>query len=66
MSDAITSYINELSIILALHTLRAGLFFKHESYANEKEYRFLQVHRGDIEAPEVKLRSRPYSLVRYR
>jgi hypothetical protein len=45
---------------------RSVLFYKHEAYRNEQEYRFLQLHRGDVPAPDVKFRSRPYSLVRYR
>jgi hypothetical protein len=41
------------------------LFFKHEACSNEREYRFLEVHRADA-PPSHKLRSRPHSLVRYR
>jgi hypothetical protein len=41
------------------------LYFKHEAYSNEQEYRFLQIFRGDAN-PEVKFRQHPYSLVRYR
>jgi len=65
-SEVIQLYVQELSIRLALHTLRTGIFFKHEAYINEREYRFLEIHRGDIAAPEVKLRNRPYSLVKFR
>ncbi len=49
-----------------MHALRAVLFFKHEAYRNEQEYRFLQLYRADVPPPEVKFRSRPYSLVKYR
>ncbi len=55
----------ELSVALAANALHAVLFFKHEAYNNEREYRFLEVHRADA-PPQVKLRSRPYSLIRYR
>jgi hypothetical protein len=48
-----------------VHCLRTALFFKHEAYANEVEYRFLQLHAADP-VPEVKYRTRPYELVRYR
>lgn len=41
-------------------------FFKHEAYKNESEYRFLQIHSADAPPPEAKLRSCPYSLVKYR
>jgi hypothetical protein len=63
--DALGAYMVELSVALAANALHAGLFFKHEAYSNEKEYRFLEVHRADA-APAIKLRSRPYSLIRYR
>ncbi len=62
---AIRAYIVELSVALAANALHAVLFFKHEAYNNEREYRFLEVHRADA-PPQVKLRSLPYSLIRYR
>jgi Protein of unknown function (DUF2971) len=65
-SATINAYMIELQMRLTLHTLRTALFFKHEAYENEKEYRFMQIHRADEPPPEVKVRSRPYSLVRYR
>lgn len=65
-SKPLHSYMKELSISLTLHALRTGLFFKHTGYINEKEYRFLQIFPADVPAPEVLIRSRPYSLVRYR
>jgi Protein of unknown function (DUF2971) len=63
---SINEYMKELSITLSLHALRASLFFKHEAYENEKEFRFLQIHRADLPAPEVKRRYRSYELVKYR
>jgi hypothetical protein len=42
------------------------MFFKHEAYKNEKEYRFQQLFRRDRPAPDLKYRCRPHSLVRYR
>ena len=65
-SEGIREYIRELFVLLSMHSLRSALFFKHEAYSNESEYRFLQIHRADMPPPEVKLRSRPYSLVKYR
>lgn len=62
---AINVYMAELQMPLTLHVLQTALFFKHEAYANEKEFRFLQIHKAN-ESPTVKVRSRPYSLVRYR
>jgi len=63
--DVTNAYMGELEFWLTYHVLQAILFFKHEAYSNELEYRFLQIFRADSE-PEVKFRQRPYSLVRYR
>lgn len=60
------TYMKELSVTLSVHVLRAALFFKHEAYRNESEYRFLQIHRADVPPPEVKRRYRSYELVKYR
>lgn len=65
-SGVINSYIKALSVALSLHALRAALFFKHEAYKNESEFRFLQIHRADVPPPEVKRRCRSHELVRYR
>jgi len=65
-NPVIHAYMRELSVLLSVHALRAGLFFKHQAYKNEQEYRFLQIHRADVPPPEVKRRYRSYELVRYR
>lgn len=66
MDDAsINAYMRELSVYLSVYVLYAALFFKHEAYRNESEYRFLEFHRADI-PPEVKRRYRSYELVKYR
>jgi Protein of unknown function (DUF2971) len=66
-SVALREYMGELLVLVWMHCLRAALFFKHEAYANEAEYRFLQIHMaGPHPAAEVKFRMRPYELVRYR
>jgi Protein of unknown function (DUF2971) len=59
-------FMNELGVYLTVYALHAAVFFKHEAYSNEREYRFMQIHRGDLPPPEVKLRSRPHSLIKYR
>jgi hypothetical protein len=64
--DQINDYMKELSVAFSVHAVRASLFFKHEAYANEAEFRFFEVHRRDIAPPNVKLRTGPYSLVDYR
>ena len=51
---------------LSLKALNAGLYFKHEAYRSEQEYRFLEAHPVDQLVPGVKIRYRPYSLIRYR
>ena len=61
---SIIAYMTELSVYLSVNVLRIALFFKHEAYRNESEYRFLEIHKAD-EPPEVKRRSRSYDLVKY-
>jgi len=56
----------DLLVTHALHVIRGIMFFKHEAYKNEKEYRFQQLFRYDKPAPALKYRQRPCSLVRYR
>jgi hypothetical protein len=63
---SVNEYMKQLSVSTSLHVLRAALFFKHEAYKNEREFRFMQIHRADIPAPEVMRRFRSYELVRYR
>lgn len=66
LPEVTTEYLTELSVVLARHVAQSALFYKHEAYSNEKEYRFLQLHRADMPPPEVKFRARLYSSVRYR
>ena len=61
----INAYISQLDFWLTYYAVQAMLYFKHEAYKTEEEYRFLQIHRAD-EEPPVRFRQRPYSLVRYR
>ena len=65
-SPVVSKYMLDLSIFLSMHVARSALFYKHEAYSNEKEYRFLQMHQPNKPVPDVKFRTRPYSLVRYR
>lgn len=51
---------------LRVHSLHSAIFFKHPAYANEKEYRFLEMFPLRSLPSDVKVRTRPYSLVRYR
>lgn len=65
-SAAIDSFMTDLSVSLMTHTVNAALFFKHEAYDNEREYRFLQAYRHDAPPSEMKLRARRYSLIKYK
>lgn len=62
---AINVYMAELQVLLTLHILQTILFFKHEAYADEREFRFLQIHKAN-EPPTVEVRARRYGLVKYR
>jgi hypothetical protein len=58
-------YMVQFSTMFSVLFLNASLYFKHEAYKNEEEFRFLQTFRKDL-PPNHKTRSRPYSLVKYR
>jgi len=60
------AFFNKLLFPIIVHSLYLTLHFKHEAYKNEQEYRFLQTFPLDAFPPEVKSRSRNYSLVEYR
>ena len=64
--ESINDYMSELLVNLAVPILRAALFFKHDAYINEQEYRFFQLFAAGSDIPDIKYRSRPYSLIRYR
>jgi hypothetical protein len=57
-------YLQYLPSILAVQTIQISSHFKHESYENEKEYRFLQIF-PENGRPDVKIRTRPNRLIRY-
>jgi hypothetical protein len=57
--------LKEICFILFTRILYINLFFKHQAYYSEQEYRFLQIHSADP-LPNVKFRSHPYSLIKYR
>jgi len=63
--DAIKGYMAELYTLISVHALHAGLHFKHEAYANEQEYRFMQVHPPGNQPLVTKLRTHSYSSIRY-
>jgi hypothetical protein len=60
-------YLVDLWRLTTLYCVRAAIYFKHQAYSNETEYRFLQMHYGLPHVPpEVKYRTRPYELIRFR
>lgn len=65
-TEMISQFMKSLSVQLAKSFFMVSLFFKHEAYSNEQEYRFLQIYPADKPVPDLKFRSRPYSLVKYR
>jgi hypothetical protein len=65
-SSILRAYMVELSATLSMHALRSALFFKHEAYRSEQEFRFLQVHGKSSQPPDIKRRHRPHELVKYR
>jgi hypothetical protein len=64
--DALHAYMMDLLVYHSMDVIRGVMFFKHEAYRNEKEYRFQQLFLRDKPAPDVKTRRRGTSLVRCR
>ncbi|SCX63746.1 Protein of unknown function [Nitrosospira sp. Nsp1] len=66
LSDAATNeFMKELSIHLSVCVIRAAIFFKHEAYKNEQEYRFLQIREVNLPVDDLKHRTWGYSLIRF-
>ena len=51
-------YMDELLTLTWMHCLRTALFFKHESYSNEAEYRFFQLHMAGPKSPSENILNR--------
>lgn len=58
-------YLRTLGAVLSMYALETALYFKHEAYEKESEFRFLELF-GRHEKPEVKWRARSNELVAYR
>ena len=54
-----------LGAVLSMYTLETSLYFKHEAYVNESEFRFLEIF-GRGEDPKVNWRARSNEMVSYR
>ena len=65
-NEAVEEYMQRLRISLALEVYRTALFFKHRAYASEQEYRLMQVYPADRPPSDVRFRTRPHTLLRYR
>jgi hypothetical protein len=63
--SALNAYVRSLFETTWMQCLLISLFFKHEQYAYEAEYRFLETHPGSS-LPHVEFRMKPYELVTYR
>jgi Protein of unknown function (DUF2971) len=64
--ETIAAYMHQLAVKLLQNAVYASLFFKHEAYENEKEFRFLQVFSHGPSPPNLKQRFRTYELIKYR
>jgi hypothetical protein len=63
---ACRAYLADLYTRLSVHALHIALLFKHEAYNNEMEYRFLEFYGANMTPPNLRMRARHDSLVRYR
>jgi len=64
--DGVIQYLRQLSVNLASSFVMVSLFFKHEAYRQEKEYRFLQIFPAGSPVPDLKNRDRSGSPIGYR
>jgi hypothetical protein len=59
------NFLKDLSTLTSIHALHASLYFKHEAYSDESEYRFMTVEPSTKPLQGMKRRLRPHELVRY-
>ena len=60
------NFLEKLSSLLAMYVLQSSLYFKHEGYRAEEEYRFLQTFNYLLPVPNEKHRFRKDEIVKYR
>jgi len=65
-SDSINEYTRALSIYTSQYVLSTAIFFKHEAYRHESEFRFQELHEVSGSPPDVKRRYRSHQMVKYR
>lgn len=63
--EELNMFIKTLSRELSMRLIHSALFFKHEAYKDENEYRFMQFFRGDQPTPNLRKRPRGYELIEF-
>lgn len=58
-------FFSEISAAFSIAVLQSSLFFKHEGYRDEAEYRFMEIHHTDGLAREVRSRQRAGDKISY-
>ena len=61
---AYLNFVAELYTWLCAYALRFSAFFKHPAYENEQECRFSEFYGANVVPPKIRLRARPYALIR--
>jgi hypothetical protein len=64
-AGAINEFMKQLSIYASFHAGHSALYFKHKAYAQEKEYRFLQMYAAGAPVVDLLYRARGSLFVRY-
>ena len=62
---AINKFMKGLSASFSVCVIRAAIFFKHEAYANEQEYRLLKICEAHQSIDGLRLRARRFALTRF-
>lgn len=63
--ETINNIMGEIFSILSVCVIQTAIFFKHEAYSHEEEFRFQQFRGAQKPVGDLKLRARQYSLVRF-
>lgn len=64
-AQAGSKFLQDLSTMTSVHALHTSLYFKHEAYKDEGEYRFLTVEPTGRPLQGLKRRIRPHELIRF-
>ena len=62
---AINKFMKGLSASFSICVIRAAIFFKHEAYANEQEYRLLKICEAHHSIDGLRRRARRFALTRF-